>query len=117
MANSKIKRRQSIKHKVRKLIVGTADRPRLTVFRSNKQFYAQLIDDSIGRTLIAASSINEKKAQNCSKIEQAEIVGTTIADLAKKADLKSVVFDRNGYLYHGRVKNFCEAARKGGLAF
>ena len=117
MATRKIDRRQKIKRKVRKLISGTADRPRLSVFRSNKQFYAQLIDDEAGRTIMAVSSRNEKKAQNCSKIEQAKVLGETIADQAKKAAVKSVVFDRNGYLYHGRVKNFCEEARKGGLTF
>ena len=117
MATRKIKRRQRIKHKIRKLISGTTDRPRLTVFRSNKQFYAQLIDDTNGRTITSASSTNEKKAQNCSKIEQAKIVGETIADQAKKADVKSVVFDRNGYLFHGRVKALADSAREKGLKF
>ncbi len=117
MATRNISRRQRIKHKVRKSISGTTGRPRLTVFRSNKQFYAQVIDDSTGQTITSASSRNDKKLQTCSKIEQAKLIGTTIAEQAKKLNVKSVVFDRNGYLYHGRVKNFCEAAREGGLAF
>lgn len=117
MATRNISRRQRIKHQIRKTISGTADRPRLTVFRSNKQFYAQLIDDSAGKTITSVSSRNENKSQNCSKTEQAKIVGLAIAEQAKKAAVKTVVFDRNGYLYHGRVKNFCEAAREGGLIF
>ena len=87
MAIRKIDRRQKIKHRVRRLISGTADRPRLSVFRSNKQFYAQLIDDVAGRTITSVSSRNEKKAQNCSKTEQAKVVGETIADQAKKANV------------------------------
>ena len=91
--------------------------PRLTVFRSNKQIYAQLIDDSKGVTLVAASSYNNKKADNLAKIEQASVVGKEIAEKAVKAGINSVVFDRNGYLYHGRVKSLADSAREGGLKF
>lgn len=111
-------RRFRIKKRIRKNLSGTAECPRLSVFRSNKQIYAQIIDDLEGKTLCAASSqeksIAEKKS---SKTEQAQLVGDLIAKKAKEAKIDSVVFDRNGYLYHGRVKKLAEAARKGGLKF
>ena len=108
-------RRIKIKQRVRKHISGTADRPRLTVFRSNRQIYAQVIDDLKGVTLAAASSaaINDK----ATKKEIASKVGEMIAQKSKEAGIEAVVFDRNGYLYHGRVRELAEAARKGGLKF
>ena len=112
--NRKQFRRNRIKMRVRKIITGTAERPRMTVFRSNKQIYVQLIDDQAGHTLLYASSASEDKEK---KIEQAKKVGTSIAQKAKKAGIENVVFDRNGYLYHGRIKALAEAAREGGLKF
>lgn len=98
--------------------MGTKQRPRLSVFRSNKEIYAQLIDDLEGNTLVAASSrekeISEKKGN---KKDQAKMVGSTLAEKAKKEGIESVVFDRGGYLYHGRVKSLADAAREGGLKF
>jgi large subunit ribosomal protein L18 len=118
MALSKEQRRLRIKKRIRKKISGTNENPRLSVFRSNKQFYAQVIDDLTGKTLMAVGSldksITEKKV---SKIEQAQLVGKLAAEKAKDAGINNVVFDRNGYLYHGRVKAFADAAREGGLKF
>lgn len=112
---TKEERRLKIKRSVRSKIVGTAERPRLTVFRSNKQIYAQVIDDTTGKTLAAASSLKiEEKAP---KKETAAKVGEMLAKNAQEAGVQAVVFDRNGYLYHGRVKELAEAARKGGLKF
>lgn len=111
----KIKRRAKIKAHIRRKISGTAERPRLTVFRSNAQIYAQIIDDNSGKTLAAASSLSIKDKMN--KKEQATKVGEFIAKSAQEAGITSVVFDRNGYLYHGRVKELAEAARKNGLNF
>ena len=108
-------RRIKIKYRVRKKVSGTAERPRLSVFRSNKQIYAQVIDDLSGKTLAAASSLGmELKAP---KKEIAAKVGEAIAAKSIEAGIQTVVFDRNGYLYHGRVKELAEAARKGGLKF
>ncbi len=112
-------RRFRIKMRIRNSISpGTADRPRFTVFRSNKEIYAQLIDDAEGKTIASASSrekgIADKKV---AKIEQAKLVGQLIAEKAKEAGVENVVFDRNGYLYHGRIKSLAEAAREGGLKF
>lgn len=112
---SKSYRRDRIKLRIRKTIQGTAEIPRLAVFRSNKQIYAQLIDDVTNTTLAAASSAVDKAAQGIPKIEQAKLVGKAIAENAKKAGITNAVFDRSGYLYHGRVKNLAEAAREGGL--
>ena len=117
MAFSKVNRRAKIKRRIRKKITGSAQSPRLTVFRSNKQIYAQLIDDSQGVTLASASSYNNKAADKLAKIEQAAVVGKEIAEKAIKAGISSVVFDRNGYLYHGRVKSLADSAREGGLKF
>lgn len=112
---TKEERRLKIKRSVRSKISGTAERPRLTVFRSNKQIYAQVIDDTTGRTLAAASSLKiEDKAP---KKEIAAKVGEQIAKSAQEAGVQTVVFDRNGYLYHGRIKELADAARNGGLKF
>lgn len=112
---TKIERRQKIKYRVRKKVSGTAQRPRMTVFRSNKQIYVQLIDDNAGKTLASASSLALKEAMP--KLQQAAKVGSIIAEKAKEAGITTVVFDRNGYLYHGRVKEVADAARNGGLKF
>ena len=111
---SKIERRNKIKTRIRGKISGTAQRPRMTVFRSNKQIYVQLIDDLAGRTLAAASS---KGIEEGTKTEIAAAVGEKIAQKALEAGINEVVFDRNGYLFHGRVKTLADAARKGGLKF
>ena len=104
----------TIKLRSRKSVNGTAVRPRLSVFRSNKQIYAQVINDLTGTTLVSASSLGLEKM---AKIEQAQKVGTLLAEKAKAAGVEKVVFDRNGYLYHGRVKALADAAREGGLNF
>jgi large subunit ribosomal protein L18 len=104
--------------RIRKIVNGTPERPRMTVFRSNKQIYVQLIDDTQGKTLVAASSgIPEIAGKKITKIEQAKLVGKLIADKAIKAGINNVVFDRNGYLYHGRIKSLAESAREAGLKF
>lgn len=116
--NKKINRRIKIKNRIRKTVKGTEVRPRMTVYRSNKQIYVQLVDDLSGKTLVSASSReNESEETKSNKIEQAEKVGKLVAEKAKSAGIENVVFDRNGYLYHGRVKSLAEAARKGGLKF
>ncbi len=102
--------------RVRKTVVGTAERPRLAVFRSNSGIEAQLIDDLAGKTLAAASSLHLKSFKG-NKTAQAAEVGKTLAEAAKKAGIEPVVFDRGGYLYHGRVKALADAAREGGLKF
>jgi len=112
---TKESRRQKIKVGVRSKISGTPERPRMTVFRSNKQIYVQIIDDKAGKTLVAASSM--KMEDKVSKKEQAAKVGEMISKNALEAGITTVVFDRNGYLYHGRVKEVADAARKGGLKF
>lgn len=111
---SKIDRRNKIKARIRGRISGTAARPRMTVFRSNKQIYVQLIDDLAGKTIIATSS---KGIENGTKTEIAAEVGKKIAQKALEAGITEVVFDRNGYLFHGRVKSLADAAREGGLKF
>ena len=111
---SKIARRIKIKKRIRGRISGTAARPRMSVFRSNKQIYVQLIDDEAGRTLVAASS---KGIAERTKSEIAEKVGENVAAKAIAAGINEVVFDRNGFLFHGRVKSLAEGARKGGLKF
>ncbi|MCE5331360.1 MAG: 50S ribosomal protein L18 [Bacteroidales bacterium] len=108
-------RRTKIKAHIRHKVSGTALKPRLTVFRSNTQIYAQLIDDVNGVTLAAASSLGMK--EKATKIEQAAKVGALVAKVAQKAGITEVVFDRNGYLYHGRVKQLADAAREAGLKF
>ena len=111
----KIARRLKIKASIRTKVSGTAERPRLTVFRSNSQIYAQVIDDNKGVTLASASSLAIK--DQITKTEKAAIVGKAIAEAAQKAGVTAVVFDRNGYLYHGRVKQLADAAREAGLNF
>jgi len=103
--------------RVRGKLHGTAERPRLVVFRSNRGIEAQLVDDVDGKTLAAASWLHLKKSFKGNKTQQAAEVGKLLAERAKQADLESVVFDRGGYLYHGRVKALAEAAREGGLKF
>lgn len=115
--NKKEQRRLRIKRRIRKTISGTPERPRMTVFRSNKQIYVQLIDDLAGHTLVSAGSDHDEAAQKVSKTEQATMIGKSIAEKAKAAGIETVIFDRNGYLYHGRVKALAEAARKEGLKF
>jgi large subunit ribosomal protein L18 len=119
MALTKIERRQRIKFRIRKEIYGTKDVPRLTVFRSNKQIYVQIIDDSEGKTLLSVSSTVKEIAEKAglTKIEQAKLVGKLAAEKSKESGISTVVFDRSGYLYHGRVKALAEAAREGGLKF
>jgi large subunit ribosomal protein L18 len=116
--NTKSIRRQKIKFRVRSKISGTTQKPRLSVFRSNGDIYAQLIDDETGKTLAAASS-REKDilAQKVTKVEKSKLVGAAIARKATELGLKDVTFDRSGYLYHGRVKAVAEGAREGGLLF
>ncbi|MDD5184685.1 MAG: 50S ribosomal protein L18 [Paludibacter sp.] len=108
-------RRTRIKAHIRHRINGTAQKPRMTVFRSNTQIYAQLIDDVNGVTLAAASSLGLK--DKLSKTEQAAKVGALVAKVAQEAGITEVVFDRNGYLYHGRIKQLADAAREAGLKF
>jgi len=116
MSLTKQERRQRIKYRIRKRLSGTGDRPRMTVYRSNKQIYVQLVDDLTGTTLGAASSKEKEIAsQKVNKTEQAKLVGKRIAEVAKEKGIDKVVFDRNGYLYHGRVKNLADAARESGL--
>tara|TARA_B100000780_G_scaffold30596_1_gene19341 strand:- start:1042 stop:1392 length:351 start_codon:yes stop_codon:yes gene_type:complete len=116
MALSKLERRTRIKHRIRKIISGTATKPRLSVFRSNKEIYAQLVDDVNGVTIANVSS-RDKEIKATSKTDAASAVGKGIAEQATKAGLDTVAFDRNGYLYHGRVKVLAEAAREAGLKF
>ncbi len=111
---SKQERRNKIKARIRGKISGTAERPRMSVFRSNKQIYVQLVDDKAGKTIAAASS---KGIEEGTKSEIAAKVGKAIAEKALAAGLTQVVFDRNGYLFHGRVKSLADAAREGGLKF
>jgi large subunit ribosomal protein L18 len=117
MAFSKLNRRAKIKRRIRKKISGTSKVPRLSVFRSNKQIYAQLIDDTTGLTLASASSYKNKAVDKKNKSDQAAVVGKEVAEKALKAGIETVVFDRNGYLYHGRVKSLADSAREGGLKF
>lgn len=114
----KLIQRQKIRYRIRKKVAGTAVKPRLSVFRSNADIYAQLIDDDNGLTLAAASSRDKDiAAQKITKIEKAKLVGATIARKATELGLNTVVFDRGGNLYHGRVKSVADGAREGGLQF
>ncbi len=118
MAVTKEFRRNRIKQRIRKVVHGEANSPRLSVFRSNKGIYVQLIDDVTGKTLVAASSADKGIANaKGNKIDQAKLVGKAIAEKATKAGISTVKFDRNGYLYHGRVKSLAEGAREAGLKF
>lgn len=118
MAITKEFRRNRIKQRIRKVVSGDAKSPRLSVFRSNKGIYVQLIDDISGKTLIAASSADKdfSKAKG-NKVDQAKLVGKLVGEKAVKAGIESVRFDRNGYLYHGRIKSLAEGAREAGLKF
>ncbi|MCX8472242.1 MAG: 50S ribosomal protein L18 [Sediminibacterium sp.] len=114
----KLSNKEKIKFRIRKRIKGTADRPRLTVYRSNSEIYAQLIDDVTGNTLVSASSLlKEIKTQKINKTEQAKLVGVLLAQKAKEVNKTSCIFDRNGNLYHGRIKSLADGAREGGLNF
>lgn len=116
--NRKEYRRKRIKYRVRKIVNGTQERPRLSVFRSNRDIYVQLVDDRAGVTLVSASSkLPDIAEQKITKCEKSVLVGKEIARRALDAGITEVVFDRNGYLYHGRVKSLAEAAREGGLKF
>ena len=111
-------KRNKIKKRIRKIVFGTNDQPRLTVFRSNKEIYAQVIDDTSSKTIVSASSKDKDlKLKTSNKTEVSKIVGDSIGKKAIKAGIKKVSFDRNGYLYHGRVKSLAEGAREAGLNF
>jgi len=114
---AKLSRRDRIKKGIRKRLSGSSERPRLSVYRSNKGIYAQVIDDITGKTLVSASSLSKEFATTGSKSDQSVAVGKLVAEKAIAAGIKQVVFDRNGYLYHGRVKSLAEGAREGGLIF
>ena len=116
MSLTKSDRRQRIKFRIRKIVSGTAAKPRLSVFRSNKEIYAQLIDDVNGVTLLAASS-REKEVSKGTNVEVAGAVGKLIGEKALKAGFEAVTFDRGGYLYHGRIQSLAEGARAAGLKF
>jgi len=118
MKESRKDKRQGIRYRIRKTISGSAQTPRLAVFRSNKQIYAQLIDDNTGTTIAFASS-NEKSItdKKVNKTEQAKLVGTLIGKKAKEAGVESIKFDRGGFLYHGRIKSLADSARETGLKF
>ncbi len=118
MAVSKQERRNKIKLKIRRNVVGSSLTPRLNVYRSNAEIYAQLVDDKAGKTLLAVGSVEKSiSAVKVSKIEKAKLVGKLIAEKAVANGITNVVFDRNGFLYHGRVKSLAEGAREGGLKF
>ena len=120
MALNKIERRRRIHYRIRKVVNGTAERPRMVVFRSNKQIYVQVIDDVKAVTLAAAASNDKELAAACkgkSGIEAAAIVGKAIAERAIAKGITTIAFDRGGYLYHGRVKSLADAVREGGLIF
>ncbi|MBT8393428.1 MAG: 50S ribosomal protein L18 [Flavobacteriaceae bacterium] len=118
MALTKTQRRKRIKNRIRKVVSGTEARPRLSVFRSNKEIYAQIVDDVTGKTISAASSRDKAIASSKgTKIEIAALVGKSLAEKSKKAGVETIAFDRGGYLYHGRVKALADGAREGGLKF
>ena len=118
MKLTKKQRRTRIKNRIRKIVSGTVKQPRLSVFRSNKEIYAQLVDDVTGNTLVASSSSEKEIAKSKSnKIETASLVGKKLAEKAVTKGIKQVSFDRSGYLYHGRVKSLADGAREGGLKF
>ena len=113
----KLSRRDRIKKGIRKNVSGSVERPRLSIFRSNKGIYAQIIDDNAGTTLVAASSLEKDFSATGNKVEQSKAVGQKVAEKAIAAGITKVVFDRNGYLYHGRIKSLAEGAREAGLIF
>jgi large subunit ribosomal protein L18 len=119
MALTKLERRSRIKMRIRKDVYGTRNIPRLSVYRSNKQIYVQFIDDAEGKTLLSVSSRDKEVVEKTgiNKIEQAKLVGKLAAEKSKESGITAVVFDRNGCLYHGRIKALAEAAREGGLKF
>ncbi|MDI1318252.1 50S ribosomal protein L18 [Flavobacterium sp.] len=117
MSLTKSERRQRIQYRIRKIVSGTAARPRLSVFRSNKEIYTQLIDDVNGVTLLAASSKDKGVETKGTSMEVATAVGKLVAEKALKAGIDTVTFDRGGYLYHGRIKSLAEGARAAGLKF
>ena len=117
MSLTKSERRQRIQYRIRKIVSGTAARPRLSVFRSNKEIYAQLIDDVNGVTLLATSSRDKEVASKGTNVEVATAVGKLVAEKALKAGIDTITFDRGGYLYHGRIKSLADGARAAGLKF
>ncbi|RRQ46605.1 50S ribosomal protein L18 [Chryseobacterium sp. SC28] len=117
MALTKVEKRNRIKRRVRGKISGSATLPRLSVFKSNKEIYAQLVDDKEGKTLVSASSREKGVDAKGTKTEVAAAVGKAIAEKAKAAGIENIVFDRNGFVYHGRVKALADGAREGGLKF
>ncbi|MGB0778067.1 MAG: 50S ribosomal protein L18 [Flavobacteriaceae bacterium] len=117
MALSKLERRQRIKQRIRKIVNGTPETPRLSVFRSNKEIYAQLVDDLNGKTLVSSSSRDKDIDAKGTNLEVAASVGKSIAEKAVAAGISVVAFDRNGYLYHGRIKALADGAREAGLKF
>jgi len=118
MALTKNERRIRIKNRIRKVVSGTTERPRLSVFRSNKEIYAQIVDDVTGKTIAAASSRDKDiSTEKGTKSEIAKLVGKSIGEKALKEGIESISFDRGGYLYHGRVKSLAEGAREAGLKF
>ncbi len=117
MGTSKVSRRHKISKRIRGKISGTPQRPRLAVFRSNAEIYAQLIDDTTGVTVLSSSTKSKSFTRTGNKVEQSKAVGMEIAKLALAKDITEVVFDRGGFLYHGRVKALAEGAREGGLKF
>ena len=118
MALTKNERRQRIKNRIRKVVSGTESRPRLSVFRSNKEIYAQVVDDVTGKTIAAASSRDKDiSSSKGTKTEIAALVGKSVGEKAVKAGVETISFDRGGYLYHGRVKSLAEGAREAGLKF
>ncbi|MBQ0788182.1 MAG: 50S ribosomal protein L18 [Oceanihabitans sp.] len=118
MALSKFERRIRIKNRIRKTVSGTGSRPRLSVFRSNKEIYAQIVDDETGNTISAASSRDKDiSSAKGNKTEIATLVGKAVAEKAMKAGINTISFDRGGYIYHGRVKSLADGAREAGLKF
>jgi len=117
MQDKKLIRRTKIRYRIRKIVTGTAERPRLSVFRSNKSIYAQVIDDLNGHTIVAASSKDSGVDAKSKKVDQAVAVGKILAEKAKAAGVTAVTFDRGGYLYHGRIKALADGAREAGLQF
>ncbi|RZK48151.1 MAG: 50S ribosomal protein L18 [Pedobacter sp.] len=117
MAGKKLSRRERIKKGIRKRLAGSENRPRLSVYRSNKGIYAQIINDTTGNTIVSASSLSKDFTGKGNKSEQSIAVGKLVAEKALAAGVKEVVFDRNGYLYHGRIKSLAEGAREAGLVF
>ena len=116
--NSKVSARQKIRYRIRKKISGSAQKPRLSVYRSNRDIYVQLIDDANGVTIASATSKQaDIAAQKVNKVEKSKLVGSAIAKKSEELGIKDVVFDRSGYIYHGRIKAIAEGAREGGLKF